>query len=140
MSELTPIRAAWEPRFATTHDLLDTQHQALLAECDRMAELCASATGEQGRTQFDQAFARLKALVKAHFEAEAAALAACGGTELDDHRDEHEEFEYLADEIATVENFDRLELQRFLALWCIGHVTGSSRQLRELQAEGRTAA
>lgn len=140
MSGLAPIRAPWEPGFATTHGLLDAQHQALLAECGRMAELCTSATGEEGRAQFDQAFARLKALVKAHFEAEAAALAACGCTELDDHRDEHEEFEYLADEIATMENFDRLELQRFLALWCIGHVTGSSRQLREWQPEGRTTA
>ncbi|MGD9834950.1 MAG: bacteriohemerythrin [Piscinibacter sp.] len=140
MSGLAPIRAPWEPGFATTHAVLDTQHQALLAECDRMAGLCASATGEEGRAQFDQAFVHLKALVKAHFEAEAAALAACGCTELDDHRDEHEEFEYLADEIATVENFDRLELQRFLALWCIGHVTGSSRQLREWQPEGRTTA
>lgn len=140
MSGLTPLRAPWNPGFATRHGLIDEQHHALLAECEGMAELCASATGEAGRAQFDQAFARLKALVKAHFEAEAAVLAERGCAELDDHRDEHEEFEYLAGEIATVENFDRLELQRFLALWCIGHVTGSSRQLRELQPEDGTPA
>ncbi len=140
MSELAPIRAPWQPGFVTRHGLLDAQHQALLAECDGMVELCASAKGDEGRAQFDQAFARLKALVKAHFEAEATALAERGCAELDDHRDEHEEFEYLAGEIATVENFDRLELQRFLALWCIGHVTGSSRQLRELQSEDGTLA
>ena len=140
MSGLTPIRAPWNPGFATQHGLIDAQHQTLLAECDRMAEWCAPATGEAGRAQFDQAFARLKALVAAHFEAEATALAEHCCAELDDHRDEHEEFEYLAGEIATVENFDRLELQRFLALWCIGHVTGSSRRLRTLQAQGRTPA
>ena len=43
-----------------------------------------------------------------------------------------------AGEIATQEHFDRLELQRFLALWCVGHVTGSAAQLRGLMASGGT--
>jgi hypothetical protein len=43
-------------------------------------------------------------------------------TELDDYRSEREEFDYLAAEIITTENFDREELQTFLALWWAGHI------------------
>ena len=49
---------------------------------------------------------------------------------------ECEEFDYLVDEIVTTENFDRLELQRFLALWCLGHIAGSAGDLRALLAGG----
>ena len=36
----------------------------------------------------------------------------------------------LAADIATTENFDRLELQRFVTLWWVGHIAGSAAGLR----------
>ncbi|QKV58076.1 MAG: hypothetical protein HT580_13480 [Dechloromonas sp.] len=45
---------------------------------------------------------------------------------LDAHEHEGEEFEFLASEIISTENFDPDELQTFLALWCTGHIVGTS--------------
>ena len=62
-----------------------------------------------------------------------------GCPELEDHRFDCDEFEYLVSEIVTTEHFERVELQRFLALWFLGHVMGSAAQLRAALA-GRGAA
>ena len=72
------------------------------------------------------AFERLRALAREHFATEAALLAERGHADLDDHAAECEEFDYLVDEIVTTDNFSRLELQRFLALWCLGHISGAA--------------
>lgn len=115
----------WEADFALGHALVDAQHQALLTQCKQLAEHCAGNGSEAQDQAFDQAFERLKVLAREHFETEASLLAACSSPELEDHHIEREEFEYLCDEIVTTENFDRAELQRFLALWCVGHIKGS---------------
>lgn len=130
-----PCLTPWEPDFAVGHALIDTQHAALLARCNALADHCNDGAADDAA--FDAAFEQLKALARAHFEAEAALLAAGGDTDLEDHRDELAEFEYLAGEIATTANFDRLERQRFVALWCLGHVRGSARRFRALK--GREA-
>lgn len=130
-----PTRPTWEPDFAVGHEFIDAQHQGLLDQCHRLADLCAGE-GPVGLCQFDQAFDRLKVLAREHFETEASLLSGSSHAHADpeDALAESEEFEYLADEIATTANFDRLELQRFLALWCVGHVKASARQLREALA------
>ncbi len=97
----------------------------MLDQCNLLAEHCAG--GEEADRQFDQAFERLRALAREHFEAEAALLAERGHPDVDDHAAECEEFDYLVDEIVTTDHFDRLELQRFLALWCLGHISGSAK-------------
>jgi hemerythrin len=125
-----PQRAPWEAGFAVGHALIDAQHQHLLAGCNELAELCAAEKGEEGERAFDQAFERLKTLARDHFVAESAVLAQHGHADLEDHRIECDEFEYLAGEIATAENFDRRELQRFVTLWCVGHIVGSAEPLR----------
>ncbi len=122
----TPTRVAWSPAFETGHADTDAQHRALLSQCNQLAELYV----EGAELRFDEAFGQLRAAVQAHFEAEALLLAGAGPEVLEDHLADAEEFGYLADEIATTENFDRLELQRFAAVWCLGHVTASARQLR----------
>jgi hemerythrin len=91
-----------------------------------LADHCGGAGGEQAARSFDHAFEHLKLLARQHFETEASLLAACAYPDLEDHRIDCDEFEYLADEIATTANFDRLELQRFIALWCVGHIVGSA--------------
>jgi hemerythrin len=121
-----PNRVQWEPHFSVGHEVIDAQHLGLLSQCNLLADLCVANDGEEGGSAFDQAFDHLKALARGHFETETALLAAGGYPELEDHRNECDEFEYLAGEVVTAENFDRLELQRFLALWCVGHITGSA--------------
>jgi hemerythrin-like metal-binding protein len=133
-----PNRIPWEARYAVGHDLIDTQHRGLLGQSNRLADLCLRGDDAEARRQFDEAFAAFKALVREHFEAEAALLAAGGCPDLDDHHGEHEEFEYLADEIVTTDNFSRLELQRFIALWCVGHIVGTAaRQAPYLASAGQ---
>lgn len=131
-----PNRPQWDAQLSVGHALVDAQHQALLAQCNVLAEHCAAGDA----AAFDAAFERLKALAREHCDTESTLLAQRAYPELDDHRFEFDEFEYLAAEIATAENFDRPELQRFLALWCVGHVTGGARELREFLAEAGAAA
>lgn len=135
-----PHRAPWQPDFHVGHAQIDAQHQGLLAQCNRLADLCASPMDEATAPTFDQAFERLKALAREHFETEAAVLTAAGDPDVEDHRIECDEFEYLADEIATTAHFDRLELQRFVTLWCMGHIAGSAPALRDLVADATPVA
>ncbi len=112
-----PQYVDWDPAFSTGHDALDAQHEALIALCNRLGELCAAQAAE-----FDQALAQLKSLAKLHFEAEAPLM----GTDAEQYLDECDEFDFLMNEIATTENFDRVELQRFVALWWLGHVRSTA--------------
>lgn len=121
-ASIQPIRVAWEPDFEVGHAVLDAQHQALLARCDLLADHCQ---GAQDAQRFDEVFADLRALAREHFETEAGVLAAAGDPDHGDCRLDGEEFDDLADEIVTTDHFDRVELQRFLALWWIGHLRGT---------------
>lgn len=127
------LTTAWEPGYATGESTLDAQHAALLAQCNALAGRCAGADAAEAAA-FDAAFERLEALAREHVAAEAERLAAAGDADAAELRDECDEFEYLAAEIATTENFDRLELQRFVALWCLGHVRDSAERYRALAA------
>jgi hemerythrin len=121
---LPPLRPDWTPELRGGHGQTDAQHEALLAQCHRLADLCEAGS----EADFDQAFAQLQLLVRAHFETEAALLAESGGVDPEYLRDEREEFEVLAADIATTAHFDRVELQRFAALWCVGHIAESARR------------
>lgn len=121
-----PIRVEWSPAYRTGDEAIDTQHQGLLAHSNALADLCAAPADDTGAERFDAAYQQFKVLARAHFDAELAQMARNNDPELDDHRAECEEFEYLAGDIATAENFDRLELQRFIALWCLGHVRAAA--------------
>lgn len=128
-----PNRAAWEPHFQVGHASLDAQHQGLLAQCNQLADLCLAHDGQPDEPGFDAAFNALKALARQHFETEAALLAG-DPDRLEDHRSECEEFDYLVGNIVTADNFSRLELQRFLALWFVGHIAGAAPGLRAVLA------
>ena len=75
------------------------------------------------------------ALSREHFAAEEALLAKAGYPDLEAYRHEREEFDYLAADIATTENFDKDELQTFLALWWAGHILGSAKTQRPFLAQ-----
>ena len=135
-----PNRVQWESDFGVGHELIDAQHRGLLSQCNLLAEHCLTSGSEEDDRQFDQAIDRFKALTREHFETESSLLASGGYPELEDHRVEFDEFDFLAAEIATTENFDRLELQRFLALWCLGHIRGTAEQQRAFLAGGSAPA
>ena len=133
-------RLIWDPGFSVGHDVIDAQHESLLAQCNLLADHCVAEDGEESARRFDQVLDRLKTMAREHFATEALLLASGGGAALDDHRIECDEFEYLVGEVATTDKFDRPEVQRFLALWCAGHITGSARELRALLASGSASA
>jgi hemerythrin len=129
---LQPQRTTWIEAYATGHATLDAQHAALLETCNQLADLCGP--GEETARAFEVGVERLKTLAGEHFEAEAALLRE--GADLDELQDERGEFGYLAAEVATTGHFDRVELQRFLALWCLGHIAGWAQRLRAIPPGG----
>lgn len=122
-------RTQWIPHFSTGNVLLDEQHQHLLAQCNTLAD-CLSEEIGKANEQFPGILAGLMASVREHFASERALLAGNGYPMLDEHEHESEEFEFLAAEIISTENFDPDELQTFLALWCTGHIVGTAAQQR----------
>lgn len=118
----------WDPAFSVGHEVIDAQHRQLLEQCNALGAGNAPEGSAASAGAFEQALASLRALAREHFETEAAWLADLGHADLDEHRAERDEFEYQLAEIATPGNFDRAELQRFLALWWLGHVAGAREQ------------
>lgn len=135
-----PQRPAWEPDFNVGHPLIDSQHQALLALCNRLSDHCAGAPSPAADQAFDSDFEQLKALAQEHFQAESALLAERDYPALEQHQFALDEFDDLLADIVTTQNFDRLELQRFLALWWLGHVAGTAEPLRLFLADADRAA
>jgi hemerythrin-like metal-binding protein len=132
--QLPALRATWEPNFDTGHVVIDAQHQGLVTQCNLLADLCAATGAPEGAQAFDQAYAQLEVMAREHFTTEMSVLASSGYPELEDHQFDRDEFDYLVAEIATARNFHRVELQRFLTLWCVGHISGSAQQQREFLA------
>lgn len=125
-----PNRVNWDPRFSVGNETLDAQHRHFLDRCNALADcLDAAETADEGK--FDQIFAELMTRAREHFAAEEALLTEQGYPDIDDHRSEQEEYEFLAAEIVTTDNFDREELQTFLALWWVGHIMGAARNYRD---------
>lgn len=130
-----PNRVEWDANFTVGHETMDEQHRQLLAQCNVLADLCAVDDGDGSNDpEFKAAFERMMALARQHFAAEEALLVAGAYPGLEDYRCELEEYEYLSADIATTKNFDKIELQRFLALWWIGHIMDAARQQREFLA------
>lgn len=111
------------------NELLDSQHRNLLAQCNTLAD-CIADAGSESDLKFNDTFAALMAQAREHFAAEEALLTQCGYPMLEEHQNEYDEFDYLANEIITTENFEQVELQRFLALWWVGHIVGSGKKYR----------
>lgn len=124
-----PNRVQWNSSYSMGHELLDTQHRHLLAQCNALAD-CLADPGQEGDLKFRAIFDALMIQAGEHFAAETALLAQCGYPQLEEQQNEHDEFDYLANDIITTENFEKIELQRFLALWWVGHIVGSSKKYR----------
>lgn len=124
-----PNRVQWDPRFSVGNEIIDNQHMAILAQINVLAD-CLDDNSEAAEQQFQKVFDALKALAREHFTTEETLLASKDYPQLDEHKNEQEEFAYLEAEIVTTENFDKNELQTFLSLWWIGHIAGGARNLR----------
>jgi hemerythrin len=122
-------RVQWEPCYSVGNETLDNQHRNILAQCNALADCLADAS-EEGDRKFRKIFDELMVLAREHFGVEEALLARGGYPDLEENRDERDEFEYLAAEIMTTENFDKDELQTFLALWWTGHIVGAAKKYR----------
>ena len=124
-----PNRVQWNPGYSTGNETLDRQHRAILAQCNTLAD-CLADAGADSEQKFHNTFQALMAQAGEHFSSEETLLTQCGYPLLEEHRDEHDEFDYLAADIITTENFEKVELQRFLALWWVGHIVGSGKKYR----------
>ena len=124
-----PNRVLWNSDYSVGHETLDSQHQAILAQCNVLAD-CLADAGPESALKFNDGFTDLMAQARAHFAAEEALLTQCAYPMLEEQQNEHDEFDSLANEIITTENFEPIELQRFLALWWIGHIVGSAKRFR----------
>lgn len=132
-----PQHVPWEAALAADQEPTDTEHRALLEHCETLAALCLAEDGSAEAARFDETLAALRDQVHRHLEAEAARLA--DGADADalagELADEAEDFESLIGDAALPGQFSRLELQRFLALWCLGHVRASAARIRALSNE-----
>lgn len=125
-----PNRVPWSPAFSVGHPLIDNQHQALLAQCHALADLFEADAFAAEDARFDEGFKRWVELARAHFVSESSLLERHAYPALDELQDEYDEFEFLADEILTTDKFDRLEIQRFMTWWLLGHIKGSVEKQR----------
>ena len=122
-------RVQWEPGHTVESEMLDEQHKSILAQCNVLAD-CLDNAGEEGDRTFDKVLENFMPLAREHYAVEEAQLARSSYPMIEEHRNEQGEFEYLAAEIITNENFDRDELQTFLSLWWTGHIVGSAKKQR----------
>ncbi|GAB1392547.1 hypothetical protein MASR1M60_07100 [Rhodocyclaceae bacterium] len=123
---MQPLRARWHDGLSVGNATIDAQHEQILAQCEVLAELCAVDGGNSSADPaFTAAYEQLMTLARAHFATEEALLAAAAFADLESYHHEIGEFAYLANQIATTENFDKIELQRFLAMWWVGHLAST---------------
>lgn len=122
-----PTRLTWDEAFNVGDEVIDAQHRRLLAQCNLVADQALPVT-EESDLAFRQGSNALMGLLREHVAIEEALLASGAHPDLEDYRHAFEEFEYLAAEIATPENFDKLELQRFLAVWLVGHILSDAKR------------
>jgi hemerythrin len=126
-----PNRVQWNPSYSIGNAVLDRQHSDLLTQCNALAD-CIDDAGQESDLKFHSIFNDLMAQAGEHFSTEETLLTQCAYPMPEELQNERDEFDYLANEIITTENFEKIELQRFLALWWVGHIVGSGRKYRAL--------
>lgn len=124
-----PKRVQWDPDYSTGNETLDDQHRNILAHCNSLADFVSNDV-QQSDPKFHSIFNELIALAREHFVTEEKLLGDWGYPMLEEQKNEYDEFEYLVADIITTDNFDEIELQRFLALWWSGHIIDTRRKYR----------
>jgi hemerythrin-like metal-binding protein len=119
----------WDPLYSVGNEALDSQHKAILAQCNALSDYTADPS-QAAEQRFRAVFTELLTNVREHFSTEEALLSIAVYPALDEHREALDEFEELVANIITTDNFDMSEIQRFLVLWWIGHMIDSFKKRR----------
>lgn len=120
----------WNERFATGVELIDQQHQALVALINSLGEAVVGGDG----AECDRVLAEVQAYAQYHFDAEEAWWSQAGAPPWARaaHHERHTEF---ADQLTqfsqtwTQGGRQAEELQRFLSAWLIVHILGEDRAM-----------
>jgi hemerythrin-like metal-binding protein len=129
-----PDYVKWDPLYSVGNEVLDTQHKEILAQCNALGD-CTANPGPDGEQRFHAIFNELLSSARMHFLTEEALLSIAAYPELDEHRDAVDEFEDLVADVITTDNFEMTEIQRFLALWWVGHLIDSAKRCRAFVAK-----
>jgi hemerythrin-like metal-binding protein len=129
-----PNHLQWDPLYSVGNEVLDNQHKAILAQCNALGD-CTANPGQDPEQEFRAIFSDLLSSVREHFSTEEALLSSAAYPELDEHREALDEFEDLAVDVITTDNFETTEIQRFLALWWVGHLIDSAKRCRAFVAK-----
>jgi len=124
-----PNHVQWEPLYSVGNEVLDNQHKAILAQCNALVD-CTTNPRQDAEQEFCAIFSELLTTVREHFATEEALLSSAAFPELDEHRGTQQEFEYLATDIITTDNFEMSEIHRFVTLWWVGHLIDSVKKYR----------
>jgi hemerythrin-like metal-binding protein len=111
------------------NEVLDNQHRTILDQCNALSN-CTAHQGQDSEHQFRAIFSELLMSVRQHFSTEEALLSSAAYPELDGHLETLDEFEDLAANVITTDNFEIPEIQRFVALWWVGHLIDSAKKYR----------
>ena len=122
-----PNSLQWDACYSTGSDIVDEKNRSILEQFNALAKYL-----NESNSKFDEMLESLLARAHQHFAWEEALLELGESHELEEHRCEQEEFNFLTSEILKTENFDRAELQTFLTLWWNGHIIGAANKFRTL--------
>lgn len=124
-----PNHVQWDPLYSVNDEVLDKQHKAILAQCNALGD-CTANPGHDAEQRFRANFNELLTSMRKYFQAEEALHSSAAYPERDEHRGALDEFEYLVTDVITTDNFEMPEIQRFLALWWLGHLIDSANKYR----------
>jgi len=125
-----PYFAQWQPSYSVGHRVLDEQHKKLLDLCQQAIQ-CMSDDSRDGLDLFHDILNDLSSYVNEHFRTEEALLALCGYPQLEQHKEEHTDYQLkLTDFLlsATLGEINKEGLHHYLSHWWSEHILGSDRQ------------
>lgn len=132
----------WKLGYSVGNSTLDEQHKRLLQLCKQAVSCMADETPE-GTRQFHDILNELATYVDTHFRTEEALLRKCGYPLVDQHAEEHFEYQKkLTDFLwsATLGEINKAELYRYLSFWWSDHILGSDKRYSTYLGElGRPA-
>jgi hemerythrin len=120
----------WKFGYSVGNSTLDEQHKRLLHLC-KQAVSCMADETKEGTRQFHDILNELAAYVDKHFRTEEALLRKCGYPLLDQHAEEHLEYQKkLTDFLwsATLGEINKAELHRYLSIWWSDHILGADKR------------
>ncbi len=124
----------WDPLFDVANEVLNEQRKAILAQCNALSD-CADSPAQDAEQRFRATLDALRSSAREHFATELAIFSSATYPGQDAYRMVKDEFEYLASDIITTDNFGMHEIQRFVALWWVGHLIDSARMLQALDSQ-----